>query len=215
MVVCLLKSNKYVLFKYLGVFENEPVDPDILTVNVQQLLYHILWPYGGTITETIASHWSRLNVYLCHVITNTCLPRMTREWESQVQQLLKCQNSKQMLPNVLRIFSFSQDRGLIEDGAFGPQAEEADIVMVSYALEDALSGKYTIKVLSDDIGVFVLPVQLCHDKALQCKVQMQSWDSAALDINTTCVELSTKGLPPPGMYFLNGCNTTSCPHWKD
>ena len=30
-----------------------------------------------------------------------------------------------MLPNVLLILSFFQDRGLIEDGAFGPQAEVA------------------------------------------------------------------------------------------
>ena len=63
MAVCLLKSNKYMLFKYLGVFETEP-DPDIFTVNVQQLLYHILWPYGATTTECIASHQSCLNVYL-------------------------------------------------------------------------------------------------------------------------------------------------------
>ena len=104
-----------------------------------------------------------------------------------------------MLPNVLQIFSFSQDRGLIEDGAFGPQAEEADIIMVSYALEDALSGKNIIKVLSDDIGVLALPVYLCHDIALQCKLQMESWDSTGLDINATCVELSTKGLQLPGM----------------
>ena len=64
MAVCLLKSNKYMLFKYLGVFETEPVDPDILTVNVQQLLYQIVWPYGATATESIASHQSCLNVYL-------------------------------------------------------------------------------------------------------------------------------------------------------
>ena len=199
MAVCLFKSNKDVLFKHLGVFETEPVDPEILTVNVQQLFYRILWPYEGTTTESIASHQSRLNVYLCHVITNTCLPRMTREWESQVRELLKCQNNKQMLPSVLWIFSFCQDRRLIEDGDFGPQAEEADIIMVSYALEDAISGKNTIKVLSDDIGVLVLPVYLCHDKALQCKLQMQHWDSTALDINATGVELSTKGLQLPGM----------------
>ena len=79
-----------------------------------------------------------------------------------------------MLPNVLLIFSFSQDRGLMEDDAFGPQAEEADIIMVSYALEYVLSGKNIIKVLSDDIDVLVLPVYLCHDKALWCKLQMQS-----------------------------------------
>ena len=85
------------------------------------------------------------------------------------------------------------------DGAFGPQAEEADIIMVSYALEDALSGQNIIKVLSNDIGVLALPVDLCHDKALQCKLQMESWDSTGLDINATCVELSTKGLQLPGM----------------
>ena len=81
-----------------------------------------------------------------------------------------------MLPNVLQIFSFSQDRGLIADRAFGPQTEEADIIMVSNALEDALSGKI-INVLSDDIGVLALLVYLCHDKALQhvqCKLQMES-----------------------------------------
>ena len=167
----LLKSNIYLRFKYLGVFETETVDPVITTVNVQQLLYHILWPHV----------W------------------MTRKWESQVQQLLKCQNNKQMLPNILRIFSFPQDRGLIEDGAFGPQAEEADIIMVSCALVDALSGKNIIKVLSDDIDGLVLPGYLCHDKALHCKLQMQSWGSTAFDINATCVELSTEGLQLPGM----------------
>ena len=89
--------------------------------------------------------------------------------------------------------------------AFGPQAEEADIIMVSYALEDALFCKNIIKVLSDNIGVLALPVYLCHDKALQCKLQMESWDSTALDINAICVELkvkvkqSTKCLQLPGM----------------
>ena len=78
-------------------------------------------------------------------------------------------------------------------------AEEADIIMVSYALEDAISDNNTIKVLSDDMGVLVLPVYLCHDKALQCKLQMQSWDSTVPDTNATCVKLSTKGLQPPGM----------------
>ena len=119
---------------------------------------NILWPYGDTITGNITSHQSRLNVHLCHVVTNTCLPRTTREWESQFQQLLKCQNNKQMLPNVLRIFSFPQDRGLIE---------ESDIIMFSYAHEDALS--------SDDINVLVLPVYLCHDKPPNANSKCRVW----------------------------------------
>ena len=77
-----------------------------------------------------------------------------------------------MLPHVLQIFSISQDRGLIEDGAFGPQAE-ADIIIVSYALEDIISGKNTIKVLSDDIGVLVLPVYFVP------------WRSASVQITNT------------------------------
>ena len=87
--------------------------------------------------------------------------------------------------------------------------------MVFYEFEDVISGKNTIKVLSDDIGVLVLPVYLCQDKALQCKLQMQSWDSTALDFNAKGVELSINGVQLPDMQFLNGCNTTSCPYWKD
>ena len=67
------------------------------------------------------------------------------------------------------------------------------------SLEDALSGNYIIKVFSDGIDVLVLPVYLCHDKAPQCNLQMESWDNTALDINATCVELSTKGLQLPAM----------------
>ena len=50
MAVWLLKSSKYMLSKYLGVFETEPVDADILTVNVQQLLYYTSWPHGASTT---------------------------------------------------------------------------------------------------------------------------------------------------------------------
>ena len=96
MVVCLLKSNKYILFKYLGVFETEPVDPDILTVNLQQLLYHILWPYGATTTGSIASHQSCLNVYLSAKDDK----RMRKSGSTTVE----CENNKHMLPNVLQIY---------------------------------------------------------------------------------------------------------------
>ena len=48
-----------------------------------------------------------------------------------------------MLPNVLQIFSFSQDRGLIEDGAFGPQAEEADIIMLKMPFLARISSRYS------------------------------------------------------------------------
>ena len=191
MVVCLLKSNKYILFKYLGVFETEPVDPDILTVNVQQLLYHILWPYGATTTGSIASHQSCLNVYLSAKDDK----RMRKSGSTTVEMWKQQAHVGHRLADIL----FLSRSWINRRCAFDPQAEEADIITVSYALEDALSGKNIIKVLSDDIDVLVLPVYLCHDKALRYKLQMESWDSTGLDINVTCVELSKKGLQLPGM----------------
>ena len=178
MAVCLLKSNKDMLFKYL--FETEPVDPDILTVNVQQRLYHILWLYGATTTESIVSHQSCLNVYL----SSKDDKRMRKSVSTTVEMWKQQAHVSQRLADI---------------GAFDPQAEEADIIMISYAIEDDLSGKNIINVFSDDIGVLALPVYLCQDNALQCKLQMESWDNTGLDINATCIELSTKGLQLPGM----------------
>ena len=114
--VCL--SNKHMLFKNLGVFETEPVDPDILTVNAAALVPYTvaIWRYHHR--EYYITPESPECVFVsCNYQHMSA--KDDKRMRKQAQQLLKCQNNKQMLPNVLRIFSFSQVRGLIEDGTSG------------------------------------------------------------------------------------------------
>ena len=42
---CLRKANKSVLCNRLGVVQVDPSTPDVVTVDMQQKLYHIVWPY--------------------------------------------------------------------------------------------------------------------------------------------------------------------------
>ena len=60
--------------------------------------------------------------------------------------------------------------------------------MVSYVIQDAYYDKDACCVVSDDTDVLLL-VYWIHRVALQCKVQMERWNGAVLDINVTCAEL--------------------------
>ena len=60
---CICKANKSVLVKRLGVLEISPTAPDIVIVDVSQLFYHIVWPYGGNPSDLIASIRVRLSRY--------------------------------------------------------------------------------------------------------------------------------------------------------
>jgi hypothetical protein len=46
---CLRKGNKAVLVHKLGVQQNQPQRPDVVIVDAQQLLYHVVWPCGGNV----------------------------------------------------------------------------------------------------------------------------------------------------------------------
>ena len=67
--------------------------------------------------------------------------------------------------------------------------DEADFTMVSYVLLAASCGQSVIRVLSDDTDVFVPLVDWGYRAKLQCKVQMERWDSTVLNINATCDDL--------------------------
>ena len=59
----LRKGNKSALVKRLGVIECTPATADIAIVDVQQLLYRIVWPHGGSPSDVIESIRRRLNRY--------------------------------------------------------------------------------------------------------------------------------------------------------
>ena len=43
---CLRKANESVLCNRLGLVQVDPSTPDVVTVDMQQMLYHIVWPHG-------------------------------------------------------------------------------------------------------------------------------------------------------------------------
>ena len=45
---CLEKGNKSILANRLGMKQASAPAPDIVIVDIQHMLYHIIWPYGGT-----------------------------------------------------------------------------------------------------------------------------------------------------------------------
>ena len=57
---CLRKGNKAVLMHRLGVKQCQLQRPDVVTVDAQQLLYHVVWPCGGGVGVLIESLKARL-----------------------------------------------------------------------------------------------------------------------------------------------------------
>ena len=58
---CLRKGTKSALVKHLGVIECTPATADIVTVDVQHLLYRIVWPHGSSPSDVIESFRCRLS----------------------------------------------------------------------------------------------------------------------------------------------------------
>ena len=44
---CLRRGNKSGLCNRLGVVQVDPSTPDVVIVDIQQMLHHIVWPHGG------------------------------------------------------------------------------------------------------------------------------------------------------------------------
>ncbi len=60
---CLRKGNKSDLVKRLGVPETAPLAAESVIIDVSQLLYHIVWPHGGSASDLVGSIKNRLNRY--------------------------------------------------------------------------------------------------------------------------------------------------------
>ena len=60
---CLSKEDKTVLVKCLGVPVNSAPAPDVVLVDANQLLYHVVWPVAGTAGDLALSFGVRLSRY--------------------------------------------------------------------------------------------------------------------------------------------------------
>ena len=91
--------------------------------------------------------------------------------------------------------------------------EEADVAIISYALQAVGEGKNVVRVLCDDTDVCVLLAfwMLRNQLVDKCQMQMERRDGAVLNINQMCTKLGSKCLQLLGMHALTGCHTTSFP----
>ncbi len=204
---CLRKGNKSGLVKHLGVLV-EPSDPDIIIVDVSQLLYRIVWPHGGDVSSLVASIETHLKRYPATAerilvfdkyngVSAKDHERVRRSGDEQVDYcisvssklpkrdtILKNKNNKRQLSAVMSSFNIlNTTMETHVDEAY--KHDEADITIISYVLQAAESGKAVIRVLSDDTDVFVLLVYWVWRTQIQARVQMERWDHTILDVNAT------------------------------
>lgn len=235
---CLRKGNKSGLVKRLGVVDISPSHADTVIVDVSQLFYHMVWPYGGTPSDLISSIHDRLRIY--RETTKTVVvfdkyqdtsakdhERMRRANETVLDYdlsvtsilpkrdaIMKSKTNKKKLASVLATFDLGEFTRMETPVDCSYSHDEADVTMVSFVLEAAKSGDPVVRVVSDDTDVFVLLVYWVKRAELRCKVQMERWDGSVLDINATCANLDQKSLQLPAVHAISGCDTTSYPYGK-
>ncbi|MEE8115221.1 MAG: hypothetical protein V3T23_12820, partial [Nitrososphaerales archaeon] len=233
---CLRKGNKAPLAHKLCVQAQQPLQPDVTIVDASQLLYHIVWPFRGTVSVLVESIKTRLSTIAGQKILvfdkyydvsakdhervrragigsinydltiNTPLPSR--------DAILKNKQNKLQLSKVLSTYNFGEGV-TVESRSHGAfNHDEADITMISHLLMAAECNARVIRILSDDTDVFVLMVYWVYQRNIQATVQMERWDGAIWDINTTCDQLGPKCLQLLGMHYITGSDTTSYPYGK-
>ena len=194
---CLGKGNKPALDKRLGIIECTPATADIVIVDVQQLLYRIVWPHGGSPSDVIESIRRRLSRYPHEAekisvfdkyqdVSATDLERMRRAAEIPIDYelsitsplpkrdaIMKSKNNKRKLASVLSTFTVGDMTTTESRDNSAFDHDEADITMISYVIEAAKCGKDVIRVLSDDTDVFVLLVYWLYREEMASKVHME------------------------------------------
>ena len=195
---------------------SRPRSPDIVIVDVQQLLHHVTWPCGGDPSVLVASMKARLAS-----LPGECVLEFDRydnispKGHERRQRtglgstnyniainsplpnrgaITKNNNNKRQMIRVLITFDVSAAVTIDtqDTGVFGH--EEADVSIISYLLQAVDEGKTVVRVLCDGTDVFVLLVFWMWRNQLvdKCQMQMERWDGAVLNINQTCTTLGSK-----------------------
>ena len=238
---CLRKGDKSILVrKGLGIIEENHSDPDYIIIDGSQLLYHITWPIPGKgqITNIVDGMKERIKQFpddadkliifdkykeisakgherqrragagsaQYNLEINTALPGR--------ETIMKNTSNKQKLFKLLCKFEIWENTYTIEEENCNVKHEEADIIMISYMLEAAKSGKECIRVVSDDTDVFLLLVYWVWKSGMKITVQMQKWNGIVFNINETVALLGPKCQNILSVHALSGCDTVSYPYGK-
>ena len=182
---CLRKGNKSVLCNRLGVVQVDPSTPDVVTVDMQQMLYHIVWHMEGTPPMMLENTKQRLSSNQSYPpgtekilvfdryddISAKDHERIRRGGEGSTDYnltinsplpnrdaILKNKHNKLEMSRILSTLDMAADMSIDSRYNGGFDHGKADVTMIAYILQAAESGKSVIRILTDDTDVFVLLV---------------------------------------------------------
>ena len=223
----------------IGVKQCQLQRPDVVIVDGQQLLYHVVWPCGGSVGMLAESLKAQLT--LCPatekiLVFDQYVDESAKDHERRRragvgsttfnlamssplpirEAVMKNKHNKRGLSRLLCTFSLGCGVTVdsIDDGVFGH--DEADITIISYKLLAADDGRHVVRVLSDDTDIFVLLVYWTwrcdlHDRLA---VQMEKWDGVVLDVNATRAHLGSTVCSQLFGHAITGCDTVPYPFGK-
>ena len=125
-------------------------------------------------------------------------------------EILKNKENKRQLNDLICKFDSTENAQFVTQEDCIAHHEEADITLISYMLNRAISGASPIILLSDDTDVFVLAVYWYWKKNLSCKVLIEKWDHTYQEIKKKKVtKLGIKCANILAVHALSGCDTVS------
>ena len=179
---CLRKGDKSVLVRRLGYPLAHAPDSDVLLVDASQLLYHVVWPFSGTVSDIANSFEKRLNgctgetyvIYDRYDETASAKDhkRQRRAGVGSTEfnlnlntplsgrdHVMKNSDNKIHLSRLLCTFDLGRNIHMNGRADSFATHDEADITIISYMLRAAAAGASVICILCDDSDVFILDVE--------------------------------------------------------
>ena len=236
----LRKGNKAPLVERLGVKHAQPQLPDVVIVDAQQLMYHVIWPCGATVEFLAESLNARLamcgpaeKILVFDRYDDVSAKDPERQRRAGVgsttfklerhsplptrDAVMKNKHNKRNLSSLLITCNLGPQVSVEnrDDGVF--LHDEADVTIISYLFQAADDGRQVVRILTDDSDIFVMLVFWTWRYGLQDKlvVQMKKWNGVVLDINATCASLGEALCSQLlGAHALSGCDTVSFPFGK-
>lgn len=229
---CLRKGTKSTLVQKLSVSQSEASPAEMVVVDAQQLLYHVVWPVGSNVSALAASVKNKLDRYgdsrkvLVFDKYEDLSPKdherirrsgagstdynLTHQTDLPCREvIMKSKSNKKRLSALLSTFDYGAQTTVDSQNDCLYGHEEADVTVVSYVLQAASEGHKVIRVLSDDTDIFVTLVYWVYKASIASDIQIENWRGDVLSVNASCENLGPKSLQLLGMHFLTGSDTTS------
>ena len=224
---CLKTVTKSTLFSKLKVDDIQPDAPDIVIVDGQQLLYHIVWPCAGSASDLANSMKDRLGQYQptkVLVIFDRYDDRSAKDHE-QIRRagegavnynitisnklpcrdaIMKSKANKKALVRVLSIFNLGNNVTMVGREESMYSHDEADLTIISYFLEAVKNGTNIVRVISDETDVFILLIYWVWRLQMTSRVQLDRW----------CWGLSSISIKVLRSLLRNPSNCSVCMHYQ-